>query len=1508
MNMNLEIIISGSRFGKEREIIIQTLRQYPQANVYDCNDYTTDIICESKQEEINDLIRRCDWYILVASTDTYGQYTFEEWKTILTCFPQRSREQLVSIVRCENVVESTTKQKIQENGKYHFTDFKAKMEEYNISPKNFYVNYKYDENFNSLKQAITKELENAINKNWILRKYTIPLRSMTAKDVFVNKYRTEKDNGFIEDRYLWRNSIDEELEHNNSFVIIMGAPASGKTRAMYEFLKRCAQISPEARMLAINNWNLEETVNSLENYHKWHHTLINGETQDLSGYYFVCDQMNDMLYTEANIRLFARLYQIAVETFNAHLLCTVLNDSYRDMIENPQWKESFTLVPYSEITIPKLQDEPAEFVTKLKELMPDDDYPSIYPHKKEVIGDYIKGLVDYNESIMNAVNNYSGSRNNIIEHFVKAYHTIRIFRRGDTVPLGLLVKVLEQITGTPFNTASVNELRAFFEENNILSVYSTEFDLELPNISDDVFEYDSELLHMRYPARFLIRIDNDYIWNILYEQYAYDREKTEDMEKCMSYYCQAFLQDAPLATLRRIIARSPSVILAMLYNAHPDNIRNFVMAKLKRLCKDENLWANSSDELCLLIAHVLHRSKTIEELQQDFRMISDWTKNRFTLSEQIIAELMGFAQHRSSVIQKQVKKFLTANGWDFNAHTGISFYYHSRMIQYLTSFEEVKAYMGKKVLTPIVLKGQYEDEGLINYNRQTLLHSLFSFCKNTAQLNDILEWAQQLQIKINRYTIYLLDKVVKDTPLLQNLQENAEALTVLNNFFNRIPVTDMNRELLYYYLIDMACCFQNALTWYQQGENLLKQNPGLNKRAISTMLNRSRPAEFGLIYRYFFKEGILCKKLPQVSRNLLLKHMNFSDSIALLDLLFNQTDEDSIPDVNTLISLLVGVKSNDYAYQSLLQILSHPKLQGIHYNESAICLMLQYCNGKPQEEYIIERFIKPNHRQYLAKKYGTTKNEKQLKQEVENYWNVLTYDERIVTARIKNAFNRNFYHIKEYTLTTMQRLLQQKKAIDSSLFNNMLRKLFYLYENNCGVPLIDRSLFDKFRTDILSFLEQKTNVLDISTGIKQKRVDLLIKDEYFYANFYRIFPEKAIREDTDGHYVIQDEVMKIPRPFINARLFSNILQGIIVLLNEGILRDIEQWFIKNIPDFQWDFYSYKIAKKWLGKNFTTLMKIDTTLTTYNDNKEFDEINQIEKNTINYYKNQQDSHWDFLVVYYARLKESKKNNIVSPILTEKEMEQIKQVKNTFPDSTPNIGLLHQLLKSRTIPSNLSVQIIEDIFLKVGLPITSSLWKSVLEGIKYRIRYYKEEEKVYTEILRLKKQYSNLIFEDTTTLIYQLSIFRKEKNTQMKLFEQIKSSTNFLSVVDYSELIRMPNLYTDNFNKYINNMTQYRELYKIIYHKLHITDTFHHFIVRCINNYSKVKNIIGHEQKMEIIRSLQDIVDDLDDNATNFRNNWMIRILNEEKNKEAYLNMLRDLKNLYDIPQNFEKLVY
>lgn len=67
-------------------------------------------------------------------------------------------------------------------------------------------------------------------------------------------------------------------------------------------------------------------------------------------------------------------------------------------------------------------------------------------------------------------------------------------------------------------------------------------------------------------------------------------------------------------------------------------------------------------------------------------------------------------------------------------------------------------------------------------------------------------------------------------------------------------------------------------------------------------------------------------------------------------------------------------------------------------------------------------------------------------------------------------------------------------------------------------------------------------------------------------------------------------------------------------------------------------------------------------------KSLTEGTRLKKNTIDYYKNQQDPQWKFLVVYYAQIRKLKalkgitKNNWIPPItLKEKEMEQIKQVK-------------------------------------------------------------------------------------------------------------------------------------------------------------------------------------------------------------------------------------------------------
>lgn len=208
--------------------------------------------------------------------------------------------------------------------------------------------------------------------------------------------------------------------------------------------------------------------------------------------------------------------------------------------------------------------------------------------------------------------------------------------------------------------------------------------------------------------------------------------------------------------------------------------------------------------------------------------------------------------------QKQVKDFLVSKGWEFNTHIGTSLYYHSRMIQYLQSFVEVKAYMETNVLQPKVYENQHDEPDLVEINKQSMLRSLLVFCQ--IKTNWPLFWNGACnEVRINRDMIYRLCEVVKKTPQLQYPQENTLVLDTLHDFFSRVSITDVSNELLYYYLTDMAGCFQNALVWYLKGEKLLERIPALQKRAISSMLNRSRSDEFCLIYRYFFKDGKLIK-------------------------------------------------------------------------------------------------------------------------------------------------------------------------------------------------------------------------------------------------------------------------------------------------------------------------------------------------------------------------------------------------------------------------------------------------------------------------------------------------------------------------------------------------------------------------------------------------------------------------------------------------------------------------
>lgn len=112
-------------------------------------------------------------------------------------------------------------------------------------------------------------------------------------------------------------------------------------------------------------------------------------------------------------------------------------------------------------------------------------------------------------------------------------------------------------------------------------------------------------------------------------------------------------------------------------------------------------------------------------------------------------------------------------------------------------------------------------------------------------------------------------------------------------------------------------------------------------------------------------------------------------------------------------------------------------------------------------------------------------------------------------------------------------MLSQNKAIDSSLLNNTFSKLIYLYEH----AYISKEKFQAYRKKLSDYLEQKISIQDNAEGTFRKRIDLLIKDEFFYSSYYRLFPESAVSISATGKYILNEEVMQIPRAFINVKLF-----------------------------------------------------------------------------------------------------------------------------------------------------------------------------------------------------------------------------------------------------------------------------------------------------------------------------------------------------------------------------------
>lgn len=618
--MPLNAIISCARKCREKEEIKEYLRkEYNKngetfINIYDCNDTPTDFNrTKTKQEEIDEYIReRTDWFIFICPFDFVGEATFHELDVAIEKGRLRSELPHISIffskhpdkelARTNEQLKKEDKSPIVFRDQGDYKDVTRSEIKALIDPdKKHYFPEEYEEG--TLEQCVDNEFKLLLENDLLMRKYETPCYAINAADIFFDANRTLPENGF-NDFYVLRD-FDKQMRKSQSHMLICGAPASGKTRAVYEMLKNdkdSRYISVRSSRTATNASNLHKLVSDLKEYDRLldmkNLKVAKNETR-----YIVIDQVDARL-GDADFKELEELFNIATSAYRPdyRIILTTTQvgyDSMQDVFD--RFKANITTARrdsiesvrcLEQINIGPIAPEVAETVWRHQREKGGNKKPT-----GKVIGDYIVRFTDYTHRLVdNAMKQDTefpegikptptGSMlNNSVGAFVRSVQLVNWMRKKRKTPLCLVLMTMRQMlkdnsyntvfTDKCFAKEVTNVINKYLLSNHIIELHDNNGALEAFSINsidcDKEQIYDEEKMKTIVSPDITIAIVNDKAWEVLMENSGYDivikykkdkpyvnPDARAGAQDAIDTWFQAFKDYSPLATLRRILTRSP---------------------------------------------------------------------------------------------------------------------------------------------------------------------------------------------------------------------------------------------------------------------------------------------------------------------------------------------------------------------------------------------------------------------------------------------------------------------------------------------------------------------------------------------------------------------------------------------------------------------------------------------------------------------------------------------------------------------------------------------------------------------------------------------------------------------------------------------------------------------------------------------------------------------------------------------------------------------------------------
>ena len=1134
--MGLKIIISSAVELDEKIYVKNKLREMEKLHLiridelYDCADHATSWGIKSKQESINQKILSADWFICLIPEQTVGKATWEELKLILEAH-KNGTPVAISVF---HPMDSPMKENVTTipEKRVSFDDIKKQAEIIlGNEDEQYWISYQYD-NREDLQKRLHEEYIKLYFTDKIFRTqhlYSLAKlgRDVNARDLYFDTERANLANGFMENKYFPRRSVDGKLQEaimeQRKFIVLQGIPGSGKTRALYQLLADPRQlILADCNQYALGilaNKNI--IVVRQDNIHQVYQFLGREMDYDeenvLSEYCLVCDQIKDVFSMLNNEELY-RFFDMVVHFKHVHMITTSIPSAFYNFCE--RWKE-YGRKPLEDdqltkvITIPQISSDEEESALRnwmLNELQG--------KTAAETIGDYIPKLNSYKQAIVRRL--YEKSKElPYLSEFLSALQITETYRHDTALFIPVLItrkNLYPKDVPTNWKEFHSNVVKTinFLIANNIIwirlssspknetpevikALQEKTFSLEYEIDDEEDFLFDDEL----YPdtpisTNYTYGV-NEIVWNELIQEDANrhmnqaetllkDFQNVKDVVRSAKEFYRAF---PSIRSMRRILPRIPHTDC---YDEAAENLWSFVYNK----CKSMEPLTEDCEEFLTVIGMLIGRSKDLSHIKDATNLI---LMKNLQPNYNIIGELYSVSMRLGKDIKPEINQYVLDFRKNYELSDNSFFSIAREIVFYEMTFDKaieavkhsnykIRRKDGDKLLpledAAAAIELKIEQNGL-----EQLLAMLAKKGETIEEWITIFKLHQQMHVNLRRSTIRQFFAIVANQSIrsqLKNSEEKPQFLmkthleTLLYQFADIIDAED--KESCFFYSISSSWNFSQAYSIYQIYFEIYNED---NPRMISTMLRTIRNQEFQRALNFLIEVDSRLKEkgmeLNDICFNNLIKSApNMGEALGVIPYLFHLQDM-------TLANILNVLKKKRRIKDKGTKTGTKNDNKIFYYAYSAV--MRDYFFELRKSPHVIgllhDLATTPKHERFIRETFLSHLDERKKR-------DLIDYSTVISSIRMKKNY-RTLDQVWEIFNTCRNHYREENKYINSELYSSMMNKLQFLCKNNNE-----------------ALIQQQGRL----RAIIKEDYSRIIRDEYFFSAAYRFFPDKKII-DSEGN-------------------------------------------------------------------------------------------------------------------------------------------------------------------------------------------------------------------------------------------------------------------------------------------------------------------------------------------------------------------------------------------------------